>query len=260
MRYRLLSALVISAVAVVEAAPAAAATYDYIVVGSGPGGGPLAADLARAGYSTLLIDAGGDEGDNPTYSEIAYFNEAANDEATRWDFWVKHYDDPEENRKFKHTTWDTGDGTFYVGLDPPEGAKYLGIQYPRAAVLGGCAMHNAAVCTFPAEDDFNIIVNKTGDASWSASNMRKYLKKIERNQYLPPGDPYRGYDGMYPRLASFSSHLFLTSPSQAGSPPPSAPLTGRATTPTLRPPYLKSSPLLPAKTRPARPTSSAATS
>ncbi|KAK4664285.1 uncharacterized protein QC763_504150 [Podospora pseudopauciseta] len=196
MRYRLLSALIISAVAVVEAAPATAtAEYDYIVVGSGPGGGPLAADLARAGYSTLLIEAGGDEGDNPTYAEIAWFNEAANDEATRWDFWVKHYDDPEEDRKFKHTTWDTGDGTFYVGLDPPEGAKYLGIQYPRAAVLGGCAMHNAAVCTLPADDDWNIIVNKTGDASWSASNMRKYLKKIERNQYLPPGDPNRGYDG-----------------------------------------------------------------
>ena len=82
MRYRLLSALVASAVVAVDAAPAA--SYDYIVVGSGPGGGPLACDLARAGYSTLLIEAGGDEGDNPTYAELATFNEAANDEATRW--------------------------------------------------------------------------------------------------------------------------------------------------------------------------------
>ncbi|KAK3990850.1 hypothetical protein QBC44DRAFT_58393 [Cladorrhinum sp. PSN332] len=195
MRYRLLSTLVLSAVTrLAEGAPAAA-SYDYIVVGSGPGGGPLAADLARAGYSTLLIEAGGDEGDNPTYADLQYFNEAANDETTRWDFWVKHSDDPVRELKFEHTTWDTGDGTFYVGLDPPEGAKHLGIQYPRAAVLGGCAMHNAAVCALPAEDDWNIIVNKTGDTSWSADNMRKYLKKIERNEYLAAGNPDRGYDG-----------------------------------------------------------------
>ncbi|KAK3292008.1 uncharacterized protein B0H64DRAFT_408712 [Chaetomium fimeti] len=191
MRYHILSALAASAAI---AAPAAT-SYDYIVVGSGPGGGPLAADLARAGYSTLLIDAGGDEGENPTYTDIPYFNEAANDELTRWDFWVKHSDDPERDLKFEHTTWDTGDGTFYVGLDPPEGAKLLGIQYPRAAVLGGCAMHNAGVCSMPADDDWNIIVNKTGDESWSAENMRKYFKMIERNEYLPEGDETHGYDG-----------------------------------------------------------------
>lgn len=190
MRYRVLS-LALSAAAV----RAAATTYDYIVVGSGPGGGPLAADLARAGYSTLLLEAGGDEGDNPTYADLMNFNEAANDEATRWDFWVKHSDDPERELKFEHTVYDTGDGTFHIGPHPPEGAKHLGIQYPRAAVLGGCAMHNAAVCTLPADDDWNIIVNKTGDTSWEANNMRKYLKKIERVQYLAAGNPDRGYDG-----------------------------------------------------------------
>jgi choline dehydrogenase-like flavoprotein len=36
--------------------------YDYIVVGSGPGGDPLAARLAIAGYRVLLIEAGDDEG------------------------------------------------------------------------------------------------------------------------------------------------------------------------------------------------------
>lgn len=55
MRSTIISALTVSATAV------SAVTYDYIVVGSGPGGGPLAADLARAGYSTLLIEAGGDD-------------------------------------------------------------------------------------------------------------------------------------------------------------------------------------------------------
>jgi len=98
-------------------------TYDYIVVGSGPGGGPLAANLARAGYSTLLIEAGSDEGSNPTYSNIANRFKAVNDEATRWDFWVKHYDDPKLDAAYHHITWDVGNGTFYVGNSPPVGAK-----------------------------------------------------------------------------------------------------------------------------------------
>jgi NADPH-dependent 2,4-dienoyl-CoA reductase/sulfur reductase-like enzyme len=33
-------------------------TYEYIVVGSGPGGGPIASNLARAGHSVLLLEAG----------------------------------------------------------------------------------------------------------------------------------------------------------------------------------------------------------
>jgi len=35
--------------------------YDYIVVGSGPGGGPFACRLAMAGFNTLLIEAGDDQ-------------------------------------------------------------------------------------------------------------------------------------------------------------------------------------------------------
>lgn len=39
-------------------------TYEYIAVGSGPGGGPLAANLAREGHTVLLIEAGNDQADN----------------------------------------------------------------------------------------------------------------------------------------------------------------------------------------------------
>lgn len=39
-------------------------TYEYIVVGSGPGGSPLASNLARAGHSVLLIEAGDDQTEN----------------------------------------------------------------------------------------------------------------------------------------------------------------------------------------------------
>jgi choline dehydrogenase len=173
------------------------ATYDYIVVGSGPGGGPLACDLARAGYSTLLLEAGDDQGDNPVYANLFNFLEAGSDTHSRWDFWVKHSDDPARELKYEHTTWQLSNGSYYIGLEPPAGAKRLGIQYPRAATLGGCAMHNAGVCSLPQDDDWNAIVNKTGDTSWEAEKMRKYLLKIEKNSYLPVGTAGHGFDGRW---------------------------------------------------------------
>ena len=34
--------------------------FDYVVVGSGAGGGPLAANLAKNGFKVLLMEAGDD--------------------------------------------------------------------------------------------------------------------------------------------------------------------------------------------------------
>jgi choline dehydrogenase len=44
--------------------PRDAQGYEYIVVGSGAGGGTLASRLAREGHSTLLIEAGDDQSSN----------------------------------------------------------------------------------------------------------------------------------------------------------------------------------------------------
>ncbi|KAF2263880.1 alcohol oxidase [Lojkania enalia] len=158
-------------------------TYEYIVVGSGPGGGPLAANLARKGHSVLLIEAGDDQTQNTNVSQWINFNAAGNDPATRWDFFVKHSDDEAREARFKHRTWRKTDGSFYVGLDPPAGAKPLGIYYPRAGTLGGCAMHNGCLTMNPDDLDWNYIADITGDDSWSPKNMRKYLIRLEKIHY-----------------------------------------------------------------------------
>lgn len=67
-----LVALVLALVAAVTASPIVEKrqdlSYEYIVIGSGAGGGPLAARLARANHTVLLIESGDDQGKNYNYS------------------------------------------------------------------------------------------------------------------------------------------------------------------------------------------------
>ena len=66
-------------------------TYDYIVIGSGPGGGTLASNLALSGASILLLEAGDDQGSNLDEEVAGWFFLAYNDPSMRWDFFVKYH-------------------------------------------------------------------------------------------------------------------------------------------------------------------------
>jgi choline dehydrogenase len=119
-------ALTLLAAGLAVAAPAAsqATEYDYIVVGSGPGGGPLAVNLAKAGYSVFLIEAG-------DASAATGFGQYP--PSVTWDFFVNHYpeDDP-RNNQYSHLTWKTPEGRYWVGqTGAPAGSKLLGVYYPR---------------------------------------------------------------------------------------------------------------------------------
>jgi choline dehydrogenase len=142
-------------------------TYDYIVVGSGPGGGTLAANLAKAGQSVLLLEAGDDQGNNPNEEIAGWFFFASNDPTMRWDFFVKLHSDDAITLQYEHLTWETTDGQFYVGLNPPAGAKLLGVYYPRAGTLGGCSTHNALIAALPSNSDWQYVADLTGDNSWT---------------------------------------------------------------------------------------------
>lgn len=140
--------------------------FDYIVVGSGAGGGLVAPNLAEAGYRTLLLEAGTDY-ESQSYRVPCFHAQATEEEGLRWDFFVRHYGDDDQQRR---------DSKFVPERD--------GVLYPRAGTLGGCTAHNAMITVYPHNRDWDQIAELTGDASWGSSNMRMYFERIERCQYV----------------------------------------------------------------------------
>ncbi len=71
--------------------------YDYAIVGSGAGGGPLAGNLAKAGQKVLLLEAGSDYEDY-NYQVPAFHALATEDENLCWDHFVRHYTNDKQQR------------------------------------------------------------------------------------------------------------------------------------------------------------------
>ncbi|KAL4931459.1 uncharacterized protein BDV17DRAFT_297185 [Aspergillus undulatus] len=169
--------------------------YDYIVVGSGAGGGPLAARLARGGHKVLLLDAGDDQGEALHQQIPALQLHSVEYEPMRWDYYVNHYDDLARQEEDSKMNYRTPDGDLYTGNNPPQGSEPLGILYPRSGTLGGCTAHNAMVTIYPYERDWDDLAALTGNDTWSAENMRDYFKRLENNRYAPSDIVSHGFSG-----------------------------------------------------------------
>jgi choline dehydrogenase-like flavoprotein len=148
--------------------------WDYVIVGSGAGGGTLATRLAEAGMRVFLLEAGGDprltQGARlPDDYDVPGFHAfACENDAMSWNFQVRHYAD--ELRQAR---------------DPKYSPSSHGVLYPRAAALGGCTAHNAMIFMRPHDSDWNHIAQLTGDPSWRASHMRRYAQRLEACHHRP---------------------------------------------------------------------------
>lgn len=155
--------------------------FDFIIVGSGAGGGPLACRLALAGKKVLLIEAGQDpKAAGEVHDAPGYHGASTEHPEMSWQFSVRHYADT-ARQKDDHK-YDT---------DPqrdPDGTG--GIFYPRSSGIGGCTSHHAMIVIRPNDRDWETIADITNDDSWRAKNMQPYFAKFEQCLYV---DEYRGF-------------------------------------------------------------------
>jgi choline dehydrogenase len=176
---------------------------EYIVIGSGAGGGTVAARLAEAGYRVLVLEAGrdprtpgggADRTNADDYDVPAFHPFATENEAMRWDFFVRHYADDAQQRRDPNyrETWN--------------GRPADGVYYPRAGTLGGCTAHNAMILVCPHDSDWNQLADYTGDRSWRAEHMWRYFQKLEHCDYRPR-DRVRAKLGINPSRHGFGGWL-----------------------------------------------------
>lgn len=192
--------------------------YDYVVVGAGAGGAPLACRLARAGFTVLLIDAGSDTSGFTDYLIPSYHPRASELPEHAWSYYVSRQANPADVLKDPKVTYAIPDdpaitdyagdrppaggwyyrkpdGLTYTGYNPPPGAEPLGLYYPRGSALGGSTSMSAMAMVYPFEQDWDYIQSITGNVSWNHQYMREYFVRLEKCRYQINSIAGHGFDG-----------------------------------------------------------------
>ncbi|KAJ7340778.1 hypothetical protein DFH08DRAFT_245159 [Mycena albidolilacea] len=165
-----LSIHVLQAFSLPKCPPKSDAEFDFVVVGAGVGGGPVAARLAESGFSVLVVDAGHDVANVNTTIPF-YFFRAVSDPQLELNYTYAEYS---PGAKFpRDDSW-----------------------YPRARAVGGSTVHNAMANNIAVtRGDFDNLATMFDDPTWSYENMRSYFKRIEHNLDLDKSNPDHGFHG-----------------------------------------------------------------
>ncbi|KAF2165298.1 GMC oxidoreductase [Zasmidium cellare ATCC 36951] len=170
--------------------------YEFIVIGSGAGGGPLAANLARTGHTVLLLEARTDNGDSMLQRVPSFSDFAAESDEMAWAFYVDHYTNTTQAYRDNKYTWRHQNGSIFIGTGQDAGdAEPLGIIYLRGATLGGSTQVNGMCFTLPPDAQWDELAALTGDDSWNSTSMRTIFEQLEACDYLPNGTAGHGFDG-----------------------------------------------------------------
>ena len=141
--------------------------YDYIVIGSGPGGATIATRLALNNFKVLLIEAGPDYDDD--YTRIP-------------ELWPLNDFNPQITARFNPYLYSKQEN--------------ISIEYPRGITLGGSAHINALFSMMANPSEWDDIADWTNDDDWSYNSIkRKYQPLIENCQYCSNNDPKANKNG-----------------------------------------------------------------
>jgi choline dehydrogenase len=179
---------------------------DFIVVGGGAGGAPLAARLAERGYTVLVVEMGPKEPDPPP--DAAVFKVGDKDvRVENTHVPLLHGETTEDSRHSLRFFVDHFPGGPAASRDPLRNellqgstvpADERGIFYPRAQGLGGCTIHNAMITVAGPSEDWDQVAEQTGDESWRGERIRAYFERLENCHYNRPSwfGRLRGYLGL----------------------------------------------------------------
>ena len=155
---------------------------DFIIVGAGAGGAPLATRLAERGFQVLVVEMG--PGNQPATPQDAAVDatevpllhpETVEDKRHSLRYFVDHFGGENEERNPRRQTNDS--------RPVKNPGDEVGVFYPRAQGIGGCTIHNAMITICGPSDDWDLLAKQLKDLSWRGDQMRAYFQRLEKCHY-----------------------------------------------------------------------------
>ena len=137
--------------------PSPNATYDYVIVGGGNAGIPVAVRLAEAGHSVALVEGGS-------------FYEIGNSNFSQVPLYAPAFSGPDPNGVSPMVDWN-------FTTTPQTGEDNQVKLYPRGKTLGGSSARNYQAFHFGTNGSYQQWANMVGDDSYKMENFGEYLHK-----------------------------------------------------------------------------------